>query len=200
MNKKALLHLTNEFAPIVTFFIAAQLYSFFTATAVLMASTIIALAIGWHCEKRFPIIPIISAIFVIISGSITLIYHAPDALIFADSLYYLLMGITTLGGLLLGKNFLKLIFETTFAMSDIGWRILANRWIIIFLAAGIINEIARYYLSPEEWVNFKVLKVITIAIFGFYQFTISRRYRQPELSNSWGLRNDKVLAKVVIPN
>jgi intracellular septation protein len=200
MNTKALLHLTNEFAPIVAFFFAAQLYSFFTATAVLIASTIIALSVGWYFEKRFPMIPIISAFFVIISGAITLVYRAPDALIFADSLYYLLMGLTTLGGLFLGKNLLKLIFETTFAMSDTGWKILAHRWIIIFLAAGIINEIARFYLSPEEWVNFKVLKVITIAIFGFYQFTISRKYRLPELSNAWGLRNDKVLAKVVIPN
>lgn len=198
MNQKALLHLTNEFAPIVAFFLAAQLYSFFTATAVLIASTIIALAVGWYYEKRFPMIPIISAGFVIISGAITLVYRAPDALIFADSLYYFLMGITTLLGLLLGKNFLKLIFETTFAMNDIGWRILANRWIIIFLAAGVINEIARFHLSPEEWVNFKVLKVVTIAIFGFYQFTLSRRYRLPELSNAWGLRIDKDLVKMVI--
>jgi len=200
MNIKALLHLTNEFAPIVAFFIAAQIYSFFTATAVLVFFTVLALTLGWIFEKRFPIIPIISAFFVIISGAITLIYKAPDALIFADSLYYFLMGITTLSGLLLGKNFLKLIFETTFAMSDLGWRILANRWVIIFLAAGMINEIARFQLSPEEWVNFKVLKVITIAIFGFYQFTLSRRYRLPELSNAWGLRNDKVLAKAEITN
>lgn len=200
MNTKALLHLTNEFAPIITFFLAAQIYSFFTATAVLIVSTIIALSVGWYCEKRFPVIPIISAFFVIISGAITLVYRAPDALIFADSLYYFLMGITTLGGLLLGKNILKSIFETTFAMSDKGWRILAHRWIIIFLLAGIINEIARFHLSPEEWVNFKVLKVITIAIFGFYQFTLSRRYRLQELSNAWGLRNDKVVVEVPIPH
>lgn len=191
MNNKALLHLTNEFAPIVAFFLASQLYSFFTATAVLMTTTLVALSFGWYCEKRFPIIPIISAVFVLISGVITLVYQAPDALIFADSLYYFFMGITTLCALFFGKNILKLIFDTTFAMSDTGWRILANRWITIFLLAAVINEIARFHLSPEEWVNFKVLKVVTIAIFGFYQFTLSRRYRLEGEANAWGLRIQK---------
>jgi intracellular septation protein len=200
MNQKALLHLTNEFAPIVAFFIAAQIFSFFTATAILMAATIIALTVGWYYEKRFPVIPIISAFFVLISGAITLIYRAPDALIFADSLYYFLMGATILGGLFFRVNILKLIFDTTFAMNDLGWRILTNRWIIIFFLAAAINEVARFNLTPEDWVNFKVLKVITIAIFGIYQFTLSRRYRLPELSNAWGLRNDKILVKVKIPH
>ena len=58
-------------------------------------------------------------------------------------------------------------------MNDIGWRILANRWIIIFLAAGVINEIARFHLSPEEWVNFKVLKVVTIAILAFINLPLT---------------------------
>lgn len=200
MNKKALLHLINEFAPIVAFFITAQIFSFFTATAVLIVSTIIALSVGWIYDKRFPVIPIISALFIFISGAITIIYKAPDALIFADSLYYFLMGATILGGLFFKVNILKKIFDTTFAMSDKGWRILTNRWIVIFFLAAIINEIARFNLSPEEWVNFKVLKVITIAIFGFYQFTLSRHYRIPEISNSWGLRQDKVPAEIPIPN
>jgi len=200
MNRKAILHLTNEFAPIVAFFIAAQIFSFFTATGILIVSTIIALALGWIYEKRFPAIPIISAFFVIISGAITLIYQAPDALIFADSLYYFMMGATILGGLLFKVNLLQKIFNSTFAMNEVGWRILTNRWIVIFFLAAFINEIARFNLSPEEWVNFKGLKVITIALFGFYQFNLSRRYRIPELSNSWGLRQEKTPSDTPIPN
>ncbi len=187
MNQKALLHLLNEFAPVIVFFLVAQFTSFYTATAVLLVSTCLALAFGWYFERRFPVLPIIAGLFVIVSGSITLYYHAPDALIFADSLYYLLMGLTIAVFLVFHINLLKLIFEQTFAMSDKGWFLLCQRWIIIFLLAAVLNEFARHYLTPEMWVNFKMLKVVSIGIFGLYQFTLARKYRLPDAS-PWGLR------------
>ncbi len=190
MNKKALLHLSNEFAPVIAFFIAAQFFTFYIATGVLIVSTLLALSVGWYYDKRFPILPIISGFFVITSGLITICYQTPDALIFADSLYYILMGVTIFIGLLCKINILKIIFGRTFAMKDIGWSILAKRWIVIFLLAGAANEVARCTLSPEEWVHFKVLKVITITVFGFYQFTLSKRYRIEGEANEWGLRQD----------
>jgi intracellular septation protein len=153
-----------------------------------MVLTVVALLTGWHFERHLPILPIISGVFVIISGIITLVYQAPDALIFADSLYYFLMGLTIAVGLTFKVNILKMIFARVFAMHDIGWKILAMRWVIIFLLGGSANEIVRQLATPEVWVHFKVLKVATIAIFGFYQFTLSKKYRIPELSNEWGLR------------
>lgn len=188
MTNKALLHLINEFAPILCFFVAAQVATFYVATATLIISTLLALSAGWYFERRLPILPIISGLFVIVSGLITIYYRAPDALIFADSLYYLLMGITIGVGLVFKANLLKFIFATTFAMTDLGWSILARRWVFIFLLAGLANEIARFSLSPEEWVNFKFLKVITVAAFGIYQFTLARRHRLQHEANAWGLR------------
>lgn len=188
MTNKALLHLINEFAPILCFFVAAQVATFYVATATLIISTLLALSAGWYFERRLPILPIISGLFVIVSGLITIYYRAPDALIFADSLYYLLMGITIGVGLLFKTNLLKYIFEHTFAMADIGWSILAWRWVVIFILAGLANETARLTLSPEEWVHFKFLKVITIGLFGLYQFTLARRHRLEAESDAWGLR------------
>lgn len=187
MNKKAFLHLLNEFAPVMVFFISAQFYSFYVATGSFMVATLLALLTGWIAERRLPLFPIISGVFVISSGLITIFYHKPDALIFADSLYYFLMALISVVGLHYNINILKRIFENTFAMHDQGWHILTMRWIMIFIAAGIANELARAFLTPEEWVNFKVLKVLTVALFGFYQFTLARRYRLPE-ATSWGLR------------
>jgi intracellular septation protein len=189
MNQKALLHLFNEFVPVLAFFLAAQFFSFYTATSVLMVFTVIALSLGWHFERHFPVLPIISGVFVIISGIITLIYRAPDALIFADSLYYFLTGLTIAVGLVFRTNILKMIFGRIFAMHDIGWKILSLRWTIIFLLGGVANETVRILGTPEIWVHFKVMKVATITIFGMYQFTLSRKYRIPEESNEWGLRH-----------
>lgn len=188
MNKKALLHLLNEFFPVLGFFVAVQFFSFYTATSILMTLTVLALSIGWYFERHLPVLPIISGFFVIISGFITIIYKAPDALIFADSLYYFLMGLVIAAGLIFKVNILKLIFARVFAMNDTGWKILAIRWVVIFLLGGIANEVVRQFATPEVWVQFKVLKVLTITIFGFYQFTLSRKYRIPEISTEWGLR------------
>jgi intracellular septation protein len=191
MKHKALLNLLNEFAPVIAFFITAQLASFYTATAVFMATTLAALSVSWYYERRIPVFPLIIGFFVLISGAITLIYHAPDALILADSIYYLGMGLILFVGLYFKVNILKQIFSTTLAIQDEGWYIIARRWIIIFILAGVANEIARFFLTPEAWVNFKVIKVILVGIFGLYQFTVSKRYRIIEESNAWGLRLPK---------
>jgi intracellular septation protein len=190
MNKKALFHLFNEFAPVLAFFTAAQFCSFYVATGVFIISTLLALLSGWYLEKRLPVLPIISGFFVLISGFITIVHKIPDALIFADTLYYLLMGVALSIGLAFQVNILKLIFDRTFAMQNIGWLILARRWIIVFLLAGIANEIARHLLTPEIWINFKIVKVFSLTMFGLYQFTLSRRYRIPEISNYWGVRTE----------
>ena len=167
---------------------AAQLGSFYTATATLMILTLIAFGLGWYFEKHLPVLPIISGFFVIISGLFTLIYQAPDALIFANTLYYLLMGLTIGIGLLYKVNIFKKIFGRVFAMTDTGWLILARRWVVVFLLGGILNELVRLLATPDVWVDFKVIKVVMITVFGLYQFTLTRRYRLPEESSPWGLR------------
>ncbi len=52
---------------------------------------------------------------------------------------------------------------------------------------ALSNEFARAILSPQVWVYYKVLAVIVTWVFGFYQFTLSRKERLPE-SSPWGLR------------
>ena len=188
IKSKAFIHLFNEFTPVLAFFVAVQVTDFFTATAIFMVVTVIALTTGWYLDRRFPLFPIIAGSFVLIGGGITLYFDTPDGIILADSIYYLGLGLLVWLSLILDKNILKIIFGHTFAITDRGWTILAHRWIMIFLIAGIANEVARHFLTPEAWANFKVLKVITVGLFGFYQFTVSRRHRLPEESNEWGLR------------
>lgn len=158
MSKKAFFNLLNEFSPALGFFVSAQFFTFYTATSILMVMTVIALLAGWYFDRHLPVLPIISGFFVIISGFITITYKTPDALIFADSLYYFLMGLTIAFGLVLNKNILKLIFSRVLAMTDSGWKILTIRWIVVFLLAGSANEIVRVFATPEIWIKLNFLK------------------------------------------
>lgn len=192
MTKAAALHLLSEFAPVLSFFVAGQLYTFKIAALVLVVTTIISLVVSLWYEKRVPFLPFVSGFFVIVSGLITFFYNTPQALIFSDTLYYFLMAAIVGFGLARGWYFLKWLFESTFAMHDEGWRILSWRWFIVFILAGIANETVRMIATPEFWVDYRFVKVLIIAGFGFYQFTLSARYRIPDISNHLGLRLTKV--------
>ena len=191
MTRAAAVNLLSEFAPVLAFFIAGQFYDFFTATAILLGFTVVSLAATWIQDRSIAFFPIFSGVLVIGSGLITLYFKAPDALIFSDTLYYFAIAGVIGVGLPRHKYFLKWIFQRTFAMADIGWEILSYRWMYMFVAAGIGNEIVRIFLTPEVWVDYKFVKVLLLAGFGFYQFTLSRRYRLPDVSNEWGLRIKK---------
>lgn len=188
MLRKATLHLLTEFVPVVAFFLAGHFFSIYTATIVLIMSTVSALTIGLWCAGRMPVLPVVSTIFVLVSGGITLREQEPEALIIADSLYYFLLAGVVAGGFSFRFNVIKYFFDHTFAISKEGWDMLAFRWITIFVLAGAANELVRIFLTAEAWMDFRFLKVLTITAFGVLQLKIARRYRLPEFSNEWGLR------------
>ncbi len=188
MNRTSLLALIAEFGPIIAFFIAGRVTDFFSAVTILMVTTTLAVVASWHLDRRVPWLPIISAFFVLLGGCITLLYRAPDAIIVADTLYYLAIVLALGISLNLKTLLLKQLFGTVFAMTDDGWKVITWRWFWFLLAAAIANEIARALLTPESWIDYRFYKTILVTLFAISQFSYSRRYRIPGESNSWGLR------------
>lgn len=188
MTKTSWLAFISEFSPLVSFFIAGQVTSFFNATAILMITTVVAVALSWIFDRRIPWLPIISAVFVLLGGTITLLYRAPDALILADTFYYSAIAIAIGISLMRGNLLLKTLFETVFAITPEGWRILTWRWLLFLILLASANEIARFLLTPESWITYRLFKSIIITLFGLYQFTLARRHRIEAESNRWGLR------------
>ncbi|MFT5037138.1 MAG: intracellular septation protein [Candidatus Azotimanducaceae bacterium] len=189
MKRALTYYILTEFGPVLTFFIAAQYYSFFIATKALLITTILAFATTWFHEKRVPLIPCVSGLFVMIAGTITLIYQAPNALILSDSLYYLFVSTALTLSLYYKKLILKKFFGRLFAMHDTGWHIETTRLIYLCLIAGVLNEVIRIKMSVDFWMYYKFGKAIVITLFSIYQFKLVRAYRIETESNSWGLRN-----------
>ncbi len=188
MNRTSLLALVAEFGPIIAFFVAGRVSDFFTAVATLMLTTCIAVVLSWHLDRRIPWLPILSAFFVLLGGLITLLYRAPDAIIVADTLYYLTIVIGLGVTLMRNQLLLKQLFGTVFAITDRGWRRLTWRWFWFLLAAAIANEIARAFLTPESWIDYRFYKTILVTIFALFQFILASTHRIPEYSNRFGLR------------
>lgn len=190
MTRVSWLYLISEFGPLVAFFVAGQVTDFFTAVAILMATTVVAVCISWFGARHIPWLPILSAVMVLAGGALTLIYQAPDAIIFADTMYYGTIALGLIVTLWRGTLIFKHLFAAVFAITDAGWRVLTWRWLIFLIIAATANEFARASLPPEVWIDYRFYKSIVLTFFALAQFQVARKYRIPEESNTWGLRQN----------
>jgi intracellular septation protein len=188
MSRSAYIQLFCEFFPVVAFFAAGQFFSFYSAAAILVFTTLLALLVSLVSFGKLPVMPLFSGVIVLFFGGLTLVSDQPEYLIFADTFYYFSLAFLILIFYLKKKNLVEYMFNHTFAMKKEGWEILARRWFIVLFLAGTANEVARYFLEPEVWIDYRFFKVLVLMAFSTYQFTLSKKYRIPEESNGLGLR------------
>lgn len=176
-----------EFSPIIAFIIASEIYGFFNGISILVVVTVLAISFEWYVARRIPKFGLVAAWTILIFSGISLATHNEFFIIIKDTLYPLSFGLALLLGVLFGRYYLKVLFGDFFAMTDRGWKILTQRWIIFFFLLAIGNELVRNHLTPEVWLYYKFASMIVLWFFGFYQFTLARKERLPE-ANEWGLR------------
>lgn len=193
MNKNVAISWSIEFGPIIAFFGALHFLGstdrgFISATAIFTVLTAAALLASYIYESRIALFPLIAGLSVIIFGVITLIYSNPLIFILKDSFYNGFFALFLLGGFAIEKPMLKILFKALFDMKDEGWMILSYRWGIMFLLLTIGNEVSWRFFGQEVWVQYKFWSTIATAIFGFYQLTLSKKFRN-ESATPLGLRN-----------
>jgi intracellular septation protein len=153
----------------------------FVATAVFMAAVVIALAISYALTRHLPIMPLVTAVVVLVFGSLTLVLHDELFIKLKPTIIYLLFGGVLLGGLALGKPVLGVVFDSVFHLTEEGWRRLTLRWALFFFALAILNEIVWRTQSTDFWVNFKVFGVVPLTfLFAAAQYPLLTKYEAPE--------------------
>lgn len=189
MNAGAIIQVSYEFAPLVTFFIAGQLLPFSGAVLALVIATSISLVVAWTYHRQIPVMPLVSGVLTLVTGILTLYFNKPDAIILADTIYFWGLAVAILIGFRQKKHILEHMFDKTFAITKEGWSRLSWRWFTVLLLAGMANEYVRITLTPEFWIDYRFTKIMIIAAFSFYQLTLARKYRIEGEANAWGLRN-----------
>jgi intracellular septation protein len=153
-----------ELGPLALFFIAYGRLGIFAATGVLMASVLVTLGVSYAMLRRFPIMPLITAVIVLIFGSLTLVLHDETLIKIKPTALYILFGAALFVGLWLKKPLLKILFDGALHVTDEGWRKLTWRWAFFFLALAVLNEIVWRTQTTDMWVKFKT--------FGFLPLTL----------------------------
>jgi intracellular septation protein len=142
-----------------------------------MVAVLAALAVAYVLTRRVEIMPLVTAVVVLIFGGLTLVLHDDTFIKLKPTIIYVLFGGALLIGLAMGKPLLGIVFDSVFNLTEEGWRKLTWRWALFFLALAVLNEIVWRNFSTDVWVSFKLFGVVPLTfLFGAAQLPLLTKY------------------------
>ena len=172
-----ILKLVLDIGPLVLFFAANSKFGIFAATGAFMVAVLAALAVSYVMTRHIAVMPVVTAVIVLIFGGLTLVLHDELFIKLKPTIIYILFGGTLVGGLLFGKPLLGIVFDSVFHLREEGWRKLTWRWAFFFFALAILNEIVWRTQSTDFWVAFKAFGVLPLTfIFAAMQYPLLMKY------------------------
>jgi intracellular septation protein len=172
-----LFKLATELGPLLIFFFVNSKANLFAATGAFMVAVVIAMVASYIVTKHVPVMAIVTAVVVIVFGTLTLILHDETFIKMKPTIVYTLFAAALGGGLLFGRSFIAIMFDQMFNLTPHGWRVLTMRWALWFFAMAVLNEIIWRTQSTDFWVAFKVFGMVPLTmVFAITQMPLIKRY------------------------
>ncbi len=172
-----LIKMALELGPLVVFYIANARAEIFTATAWFMGAMVLALALSWVLLKKIAIMPLVTAVVVLVFGGLTLLLHDDSFIKMKPTIVNTLFGLVLLVGLGFGQSLLRYVFGDVYKLQDKGWTVLTLRWGLFFLVLAVLNEVVWRTQSTDFWVAFKVWATMPLTIvFAAFQLPVLTKY------------------------
>jgi|SRR5688500_18935460 intracellular septation protein len=172
-----LFKLATELGPLIVFFAANAKFDLFVATGAFMIAIMISIAVSYAVVRHVPLMAIVSAVIVLVFGTLTLVLHDETFIKMKPTIIYSLFGLILGGGLLFGKSFIAIMFDQMFNLTPQGWRALTFRWAMFFFAMAVLNEVIWRTQSTDFWVAFKAFGAVPItAVFAMLQMPLINRH------------------------
>jgi intracellular septation protein len=166
-----------DFFPIALFVAAYKLHDIYTATAVLMAATVLQTGIIYGIDRKLQTLQKVTLVLVLVFGVLTLVLQDERFIKWKPTVLYASMAIV-LGAALWGwkKNFLQILLGSQLTLPTAVWGRLTVIWVVYFLFMAAINGYVAAYYSTEDWVNFKLWGYIFPVVFIIGQGLYIARY------------------------
>ena len=180
------LKLLVELGPLVTFFmvnwqggkwLADPKHAIFWATGTFMVATLAALAASRYLFGKVAVMPLITAVFVVVFGGLTLYLQDEQFIKMKPTIVNALFAGLLFAGLMAKRTFLKMVFGDVMRLTEEGWRILTIRWGVFFLLLALLNEFVWRTYPTDTWVSFKVFGIMPLTmIFAMAQIGLLKKY------------------------
>jgi intracellular septation protein len=142
-----------------------------------MVAIVAAMIASYMVVRHVPIMAIVTAVIVLVFGTLTLVLHDETFIKIKPTIIYGLFAAILGGGLLFGRSFIAILFNQMFNLTPQGWRILTMRWALFFVAMAVLNEIIWRTQSTDFWVSFKLFGAVPLTmIFAMTQMPLMKRY------------------------
>jgi intracellular septation protein len=172
-----LLKLALDIGPLVLFFAANARFGIFAATGAFMVAVVAALLVSYVMIRQWPIMPVVTAIVVVVFGGLTLALHDDTFIKLKPTIIYTLFGGILLGGYIFEKPFLAMLFDSMLHLTAEGWRKLTLRWALFFFMMAVLNEVVWRTQSTDFWVNFKLFGFVPLTfLFAVLQAPLMTRH------------------------
>ena len=120
-----------------------------------------------------------SGLIVLVFGGLTLYLQDEMFIKLKPTIVNVLFAVAIFGGMAFGKNYVRTLLGTMVALSDEGWRLLAIRWGLFFVAMAVVNEIVWRNFSTDTWITFKVFGFLPLTVvFALAQTPLMHRYAE----------------------
>lgn len=150
------------------------------ATGILIIATLGVIA--WKLAKgqKIPPFLIISSVLIGTFGTIGIVWHSKLFLYIKPTIINLMYAGVIFGGLAVGRNVWKMLFDSVFRLPDFAWNRLAILWGIYFLAMAAWNEFLWRNYSEDVWANWKLGNLVIGFIFALSLTPYTLKHMTPE--------------------
>ncbi len=153
-----------DFGPLLLFFAAYKVSGLYAATATVMVAAVVAVAVGYHFDRKIHPVPLATAAIVLVFGGLTLYLNDVTFIKMKPTMIYALFGAALLGGLYFDRPLAKYVLGAAVTLDDAAWRVLTRRFGLFFFGMSFLNELIWRYFSNDIWVDYHVFGATALTV------------------------------------
>jgi len=155
-----------DFFPILLFFVAYKMADIYTATAVLMAATVVQTLLIYKLDGRLQTMHKVTLVLILGFGAMTLALHDERFIKWKPTVLYSGLALTlALGQYVFSRNFLHMLLGQQLKLANAVWHRLNVSWMLYCVFMAAINAYVAAYFSTDAWMNFKLWGYVFPVVF-----------------------------------
>lgn len=146
-----------EFVPLVLFFLAYKLKGIYFATGMLMAATVLQMAVIYAMDRKLTLMHKVTLVLILLFGSMTLLLRDERFIKWKPTVLYVAMALTLAVALWgMKKNLLHILLGGQLRLPAHVWNRLTVAWVGYCLFMAGINAVMVVFFTTEQWISFKL--------------------------------------------